>query len=429
MMRTFTSIAAALQTRLRHLRPTISRNLSVRHALALAPALLLFLPASARAAIRASTPRAGAGVAVAAQADTIRQPGAASVAISDQAAPVARDSIGAWLDSLALDPNGLTIARDAVRPGARSVAAGETVSGSIGSWHGDLDIRGTVNGNAVAIGGDVILRPGSAVHGDVLAVGGLVKNEGGAVDGEMRSLSALTVGPVPVAPQRTPAETARRSFSLAVGWYLVLAVIGLAVVIFARGKFLVISGRIRDDFTRSFFYGVLGQIALFPALVVTIIALAITVLGILLIPFAIVGFILAAAGALALGFLAMVFVIGDAAMRWRGAAGWGGWTQLLQFLLIGLSLYLVLWVLGGALAGLGAIGGAVRFIVMVVTWVAVTVGFGATLATRGGTRTDTTIRGPGEPSPAQSNEWQTPTPVSGVAAARRPASAPRREER
>src|SRR5690606_8634032 len=144
------------------------------------------------------------------------------------------------------------------------------------------------------------------------------------VGGEMRSMSALTVGPISDAPAPTTTETTKRSVSLSVGWYLVLALIGLAVVLFARSNLETISERIRTDFTRSFMYGLAGQILFVPALVLTIVALAITLIGLVAIPFAIVGFCLAAAGALALGFVAMSFVIGDAAMRWRGAAVGGG---------------------------------------------------------------------------------------------------------
>jgi len=329
------------------------------------------------------------------------------------------DPIAIWLDSLARDAHGLVLARGAVREGNQRVPEGDTISGNIATWHGTLDVAGHIDGNAVAVGGDVVIHPGAVIGGDALAVGGKVRNEGGIVDGEMRSLSALTVGPLPTTPPRSAEQTARRSVSLAVGWYLVLAAIGLAVVLFARGNLETISDRIRSDFTRSFLYGLAGQLLLVPALLISIVALAITVIGIILIPFAIVGFCLAVAGGLALGFIAMSYVMGDAAMRWRGAAVGGGRAQLLQFLLMGLSIYLVLWVIGGAVGGFGALGGLVRFIVTVLTWVALTVGFGATLASRGGTRARLSAELE-EPEPADELSWQTPTPVSGVAAARRP---------
>lgn len=338
------------------------------------------------------------------------------------AAPAPVDSLAAVLDSLARDPNGIRLAAAAVHQGNQTVAAGTTVPGDIAAWHGDLEVKGTVTGNAVAIDGNVIVRQGGVVHGSALAVGGQVHAEGGTVNGEMRSLSALTVGPIAANAPPTRAERAKRSVSLAVGWYLVLAIIGVAVLLFARRNLETVAEAIRDDFSRSFFYGLLGQVALMPALVIGIVALAITIVGILLIPFAIVAFVLAVAGALALGFLAMSLVSGDAIMRWRGAVG-NDWAPALQLLLIGLSVYFVLWALGGLLEWAGWLGGLVRLVAFVITWVAVTVGFGATVLSRGGTRS---VGAPPTVPPRATEEyaWQTPTPVSGVAAARRPTPPP-----
>lgn len=340
------------------------------------------------------------------------------------------DSIAAVVDSLARDANGVAIARTAAQSGAQSVAAGTTINGSIASWRGPLDVRGTITGNAVALGGDVVVHTGGVVRGDAIALGGHVQLDGGTVQGEMRSLSALTVGPLAKTVPRTPAQATKRSLSLAVGWYLVLAVIGLFAALFARGNLETIAERIRDDFSRSFLYGVAGQIALLPALVVCIVALCITVIGILLIPFAIVGFVLGGAGALALGFLAMSYVTGEAAMRWRGAVSPYTPPPVVQFLFFGLSLYFVLWILGGLLSWAGWLGAVLRLLAAMVTWVALTVGFGATLASRGGTRA------PGGRVPASTvpptisdTSWQTPTPVSGVAAARRPTPPPRSVQR
>ncbi len=332
------------------------------------------------------------------------------------------ESIRTWLDSLAHDPNGLALPLESVHRGPQRVSPGQMIPGSIAAWHGDLDVGGTVLGHAVAIGGDVVIHPGAVVHGDALAVGGEVRNEGGTVDGEMRSISALAFQ-APAGAARTPERVARRAISLSVGWYLVLAAIGLFVALFARRHLEMAAEWIREDFARAFLYGVLGQVALLPALIVSIIALAITIVGILLIPFAAVAFVLGAAGALALGFLAMSFATGEAVMRWRGAVSPYGPPPVLQLLLIGLSVYFVLWIAAGALAWAGVLGGILRLIIGVITWVAVTVGFGATIASRGGTRAPAPPSGP-IPPPAEDYTWQTPTPVTGVAAARRPTPPP-----
>ena len=346
---------------------------------------------------------------------------ASTAAVQAPSAAVVR----AWTDSLARDPNGLKLSAADVHAGPLSVKQGDTVHGSIAAWHGNLDVSGTVQGDAVAVNGDVVLHPGALVQGDVVAVGGEVRNEGGKVSGETRTLSALSMGAVGSAVTATPRQVTRRSISLAVAWYLLLVVIGLPVVLFARPKLDAVTDRIRNDFSRAFLFGVVGQILIIPALVAICVALAITLVGILVIPFAVVAFVLAVLGALALGFLAMAYVTGDAVMRARGAAPPYGPPPVFQFLLIGLSIFLVLWVLGGAFMWAGVLGGILRFIAAIITWVAVTVGFGATLATRGGTRVMRTATLPVALPVEEETSWQTPTPVSGVTAARRPTPPPR----
>jgi hypothetical protein len=340
--------------------------------------------------------------------------------------PSQRDSVRTWLDSLKRDPNGISLSVESVRPGGRSVAAGERVAGDVTAWHGNLDVYGTVEGNAVAVGGDVILHPGAAVRGDALAVGGKVRGEGATVGGEMRSLSALSVG-APPRGSLAPLQATRRSLFLAVGWYLVLTLIGLCVVLFARSNVETVAERIRDDFSRSFVAGVLGQIALLPALLFSIVALAVTLVGIFLIPFAIVAFFLAVAGALALGFLAMSFVTGESAMRRREVSPTYGPPPTLLYMFVGLSLYFALWALASAFTWAGIVGGLLRLVACVVTWAAVTVGFGATVLSRGGTRAPSAAL-PAAELAAEDYAWQTPTPVTGVAAARRPTPAPRQRE-
>jgi hypothetical protein len=144
--------------------------------------------------------------------------------------------------------------------------------------------------------------------------------------------------------------------------------------------------------------------------------------GILPIPFAAVAFALGVMGALALGFLAMSLLAGDAMMR--GDASTLETRPVISHLIAGLSLFLVLWLLGGTSALTGIAGSVLRLLAVLSTWIAVTVGLGAVIITRGGTRA---AASPPRVSPPAVEEyaWQTPTPVSGVAAARRPTPAPR----
>ena len=230
--------------------------------------------------------------------------------------------------------------------------------------------------------------------------------------GELRSLSAFTVG-VP-GHLGGPAAT-KRSLSLSVGWFLVLAALGVGLAAAGRTHLETVAETIRTEFARSFIFGLLGEMALIPGLVLSVVGLAITVVGILLIPFAVVAYVLAAAGALALGFLAMAYVNGSTV---TAHAEGSGEAPPWQAMLLGLSLYLALWLVSGALTAVPVVAVVTRMVAALVTWVAITVGLGATLLSRGGTRAH---QAPAPlPTRTQDFEWQTPTPVTGVAAARRP---------
>jgi len=338
--------------------------------------------------------------------------------------PAAHDSLRVWLDSLRHDPNGVRTSEQSLHFGDQTVAQGQRLTGDIVAVRGNLDVEGAVDGDAVAILGDVILHPGASVSGDVVAIGGKVHNDGAKVGGEMRSVNAFSS--VPTAPM-VPGTTTRstwRSLSLSFGWFVVLSVIGLLTLLLTRTNLETVAERVRADFSRAFLIGLLGEFALLPALVLSLVVLAITIIGIVLIPFAIIAYLLAAAGLLALGFLAMAYVTGASVLE-RGASP----APVRQapagyVLLLGLSLYFGFWVLGALFTWAGILGVLLRLVAAAVTWVAVTVGFGAALLSRGGTRTPTGSASSLAPPAEEDYSWQTPTPVTGVAAAprRTPAS-------
>jgi hypothetical protein len=337
-----------------------------------------------------------------------------------------RDPIAAALDSLHRDANGVPLDRASVASGARTIESAQRLTGDAATWHGPLEIRGTVDGNAVAIGSDVVVLPGGHVRGDALSVGGQVRMAGGTVDGETRTISAFSVGPIAGA-RLTPAQATQRALSLAVACFLILVAMALAVAIGARTHLETIASTIRTDFWRSFLVGLLGELAAFPLFLLSMVALAITIVGILLIPFAAVAYALAVLGALDLGFLAMSLLAGDAILRGDGSAREP--RPLVAHLIAGLTVFLVLWLLAGGAAYLGLAGSVLRLLAFLSTWIAATVGLGATILTRAGTRTPVTPPRVAPPTATEEYAWQTPTPVSGVAAARRPTPAPRPSER
>jgi hypothetical protein len=310
-----------------------------------------------------------------------------------------------------------TPSADSFAIGGRTIAAGDTVEGPVGAADGDLIVDGVVNGDAMVIGGNLVVRRGGVVTGNALAVGGHVQAQGGRVDGEMRSLSGVATD------ARTPTRAARpwttwQSIKLVIGCFAILFVIGVGVLMFAEGNIDGVVIALERSFTKAFWLGLLGQLALLPALLLLLVGLTLTVLGILLIPFAIVAFCIAAAGLVTLGFLASARLTGGFAAQRGGTAR----SQSLRTLLIGVSAYAALWLLAAGFTWQPVAGSVLRGIATIVTWVAATAGLGAVLASRAGTQRPGT-RTARRAAPRDDLAWQTPTPVTGVAAARRPRTA------
>ena len=206
---------------------------------------------------------------------------------------------------------------------------------------------------------------------------------------------------------------------------IILVLMAIGVLVFAGDYLEGVVESLEGRFGRSFWAGIATQLALAPVLALLVVALAVTILGVLLIPFAIVAFVLAVAGSITLGFLAMARITGEsvapaASKRYsaRGAAlrGARGWRVL----------YMGLWVLASAFTWAPIVETVLRAVAVAITWVAATAGLGAAVISRGGTR-----RSAPTASLAAVNDipWQTPTPITGVVAARRPTPASSARER
>lgn len=318
-----------------------------------------------------------------------------------------------------LDTAGFQLpALDSITEGGRTIDSGTTHAGAVAVRNGDLEIRGEVTGDAVAVDGDVIVREGGLVRGDAIAVRGLVRLAGGSVLGEILTTSTEPEGgAAPLIPARDPAAATRHALSLAFGWLAVIAVIGIGVLIFAGDYLDGTAAALERRFSRAFWFGIAGQLAILPVLVVLITGLAITLIGILLIPFAVVAYMIAVAGLLTLGFLAVARVTGAALTRPAGPDRTPR-AALLRSLAIGVMVYMGFWIAAAAFAWSSVMFMALTGIAFIITWVAVTAGLGAAILSRAGTRS---VGAPDDtPSAPEEVGWQTPTPIGGVVAARRP---------
>jgi hypothetical protein len=307
---------------------------------------------------------------------------------------------------------------DQFKVGNQAVEAGAERAGTIAVARGNLEVRGRITGDAIVMHGDLIVHPGGYIAGDAVAIDGRVRTVGGVVEGDIRSVRGITGGILARAAGRSAGDEAPigtwGAMKLVLGWFAVLCAIGIGVLLFAERNLDGVVHALELQFSRSFWVGVLAQVAAIPLLLLVMVGLAVTLLGILLIPFAVVAFVVALAGLCALGFLAIARFTGRV---FFGRAAPSRATSL-RSLILGLGIYLGFWLIAAAFMWNPVAGSVLRAVALAGSWVALTFGLGATILTRAGTqREGEALR---RAKPADDLSWQTPTPVTGVVAARRP---------
>lgn len=306
------------------------------------------------------------------------------------------------------------------KPGAVSIAAGTRVDGPVAASDGTVDVYGTVTGDVVSFRGDVVVHEHGEITGNAIAIGGAVHLRGGHVGGQTLTLSGDSQGGGTIVPV-APASRVMSQLALVGGWLVVLLALSIGVLVLASDNLAAVADALERHYGSTLVAGVAGQVAFAPLLVALLVALVLSVLGILLVPFAAVAYVIVAAGLLTLGYLATAVVIGRG---WRSAPPGSDRARraaTLQALAVGIVVLLSPWALAAMLAAWPLAESLTRGVAFAITWVAATAGLGATLISRAGIKraqSRQAVRAMASPS------WQTPTPVSGVVAARRPAATP-----
>lgn len=262
-----------------------------------------------------------------------------------------------------------------VTTGDLTVPAGTTTSGSVMVVRGNLDVYGNVDGAATAILGDVIVHEGGRVRGGAVALMGHVRNEGGSILGVIKDVGA-THNRATVSFGGRP-RTTLGSLVTAFLWLVVLLLVGTFVLFFMRDYFKRAVEVVTNETGRSLLTGVIGGLASIPALVALIVAMAITIIGIFLIPIGVAAFLVAVSGIGILGFLAVAQVTGIAIAGKRDAETPAG--QELQFLFTGILAFSALWIIAAAFTWFPILGAILRMLAFSVTFVAVATGFGAVI--------------------------------------------------
>ena len=197
--------------------------------------------------------------------------------------------------------------------------------------------------------------------------------------------------------------------------FIALAMIGFGTVFFARRNVEVVADTAANAFGRSLVVGLLGQLLLLPTLAMLIVGLVFTIVGILLLPFAVVAYVIAALVAALGGYLAVAHAIGETVTRRRMANGvFVRYPNAYGYLFTGLIGLLGLWAAAALFGWAGPVVFVFRGAAFIVTWLATTVGFGAVLLSRAGLRETFAGRHAGE----LSDEYLWATPPATPAASR-----------
>lgn len=310
------------------------------------------------------------------------------------------------------------------KTGDFTIAALDTVRGNIVVLDGTLRVAGTVTGSAIAINGAVIVDSSGHVLGDVIsAEHGATIAAAGRIDGELRTLDAIE--PLVTPPVTGGVANTLTSLKHTAAWFGIVILLGIGVLINAGDAMQRVNAALKSGFGRNVRIGIAAQLALLPVLALLCVLLALTLVGILLIPFAIVAYVIAVLGLLVLGGLGAVQMVGSGlGVRQPGISERGA---RLQALVVGMLLLSVPWLIAAAFASQPMVAAAVGILALGITWIAVTAGLGAALLTRGGTRSHDepwgiwrpAPSGAAMPAPQPQPEWLTPTPLTGVIAVKR----------
>lgn len=258
----------------------------------------------------------------------------------------------------------------------RVIRPNVTTKGSV-VVRGNLDVYGTVSGNATALKGDVIVHRGGRVRGDAIAVAGRVRIQGGVVDGRTKTYRRDS-RTVRVHGGPSGDHSTMRSVGLAVSWILVVAVVGFALLAFGADKLSIVIETMRQGVGKSLGSGLLGQLAIVPGAVAVVVLLTASLIGILLIPLGLMAFMFLVAGIAMFGFVAAATMTGAALTGGQNRDATANGAMLRAFV-TGTAVYLAIWLIAAALSGIPLIGAMAISFASAITFVASTTGFGAVL--------------------------------------------------
>jgi len=346
---------------------------------------------------------------------------------------------GETVTDIRIDDGGITVDEQRIEPGEGVVREGESASdrgdelrvhvdgndvvrfgddiivdedqviqGDAVAILGSVVVNGVVEGDAVAVGGGLTIGPKGRVDGDGVSIGGGVyKDPGAVIRGQMVSVgkggkwvNGQHVSGRFFHPTGFPFGLFTRvgRLFLFIVCTLLLILLALVVAAIARRPVENVCMKAKKEAFKMGLVGLAAEVLVLPVIVL----FCVTIIGI---PIGLVAIPLVLALAMLLGYTGVSLAVGE---RFAGAGNGKSiyWSLVVGILVLeGLKLVSALVRLPGGV--LGMMGWVIAFIGWAVIYVAVTVGLGAVIMTRFGTRPAVPVVPPG---PA-TQPWAAPPPA------------------
>lgn len=258
----------------------------------------------------------------------------------------------------------------------------EEIDGDVVALGGCIEIKGIVNGSAVAIGGDVDIFPTGVVEEDAVSIGGQVVKRGeGIVRGEKVSIGFFRTPPfkMPFGPTRFPMFHPLVGFPLRIIRILLLIFLGIVVLAILPKNVDKIKNKVKQEFVKSGLVGLAAEILVLPIFILLIITIIGIPLALLVEPILIIA-------ALILGYVGTCLFVGEKLQEHTSLKP----DTRIMMLVIGILAVELVPLVARTIGIFGNVFSPFAWIIAIIGWmigyVVITVGFGAAILTRLGTR-------------------------------------------
>jgi len=201
------------------------------------------------------------------------------------------------------------------------------------------------------------------------------------------ALAEITIPEAGGSFERSPVNHMAGDIAGLLAAFVAMCSLGFGLVFFAPRQLEVVADTVRHSFWRSFFAGLFAQPLILPVFGLLMLGLALTVVGILVIPFAAIAFAAAAVLGVLGGYLAVARSVGEAYLRRRMSLGHavGGWLTY-RYMVYGLVALFSIWLPTVLFGWAPAAGQFFTVSAFLISWIIATAGFGATILSHAGIR-------------------------------------------